>query len=118
MREDWTADGEIHVVRVKWRVWKAHEMLAGKHLLVVEVIFSRTMELVRSRPCGKHGLQTGGATIFTAECIDLNAGFLDRGRLRRKIQYALADSAGYVQAINNVLVIVLALTVRAGVNLF
>ena len=65
----------------------------------------------------KDGLQSGGATVFARKRVDLNTGFLNCIRLRSQVQNALANSAGDVQAINNVLIVVLALAVGAGVNL-
>ena len=75
------------------------------------------MELIRAGFRSKHSLQPCGAAVFTTECVDLNAGFLDSFRLRGQIQDPLPNAAGYIQAIYNVLVIILTLTVRAGVNL-
>ncbi len=75
------------------------------------------MKRVGARLCREDCLQTGRATMLNRKRIDLNAGFLNGLWLWRQIQYPLPDSAGDVQAVNDVLVVVLALTIRACVNL-
>ena len=65
----------------------------------------------------EHGLQSGRATVFARERIDLNTGLLNRFRLRCEVQHALANSTGHVEAIYDVLIVVLALAIRAGINL-
>src|SRR5437667_166826 len=79
--------------------------------------FCPAVELVRARPSSKHGLQSGSAAVLTAKCIDLDTRLLDGCRLGRQVQNALSNSAGYIQAIDNVLIIVLPLTICAGINL-
>src|ERR1035437_7623624 len=49
--------------------------------------------------------------------VYLNAGLLNGVGLRRQVQYALPDSTGDIQAVNDVLIVVLALTVCACINL-
>src|SRR4051812_12603697 len=117
VRKYWATDREIHVVGMKWFVRGSDEMLAREHPLVVEVILSRTVELVRSRPRGEHGLQAGGAAVLTAECVYLNAGFLDGCRLGSQVQNALTNSAGHIQAVDHILIVVLSLTICAGIDL-
>ena len=76
------------------------------------------MKAVRARPRRKQGLQARSATVLHGVCIYLDAGFLNGLRLRRDVQNALPNSTRYVQTINNVLVVVLTLAVRAHVDLF
>ena len=75
------------------------------------------MELIRAGLRGEDGLQTGGAAVFHRKRVHLHAGFLDGFRLRREVQHALPDAAGDVQSVDDVLVVVLALAVGAGVHL-
>jgi len=120
VRNDRPAHGEVHVVGVEWFVGtrgRAHEVLIGEHLLVVEPIRHRTVELVGARACGKDRQQTRGAAIFAAKGVYLNAGLLDGIGLGCQIQHTLANSARDVEAIDNILVIVLTLAVGAGVDL-
>ena len=117
VRNNGATDGKIHIVRVEWLVRIANEMLAGEHSLVVEPVRCRPVELIRARLGGEDGLQAGRAAVLYRERVDLHAGFLDGFRLRGQVQHALADSAGHVQPVNDVLVVVLALAVGAGVHL-
>ena len=55
--------------------------------------------------------------MLNREGVDLHAGFLDGLWLRGQVQYSLPDSAGHVETINYVLIVVLPLSVRARVHL-
>ena len=55
--------------------------------------------------------------MFHRKRIYLYAGFLDGFGLRSQVQHALTDSAGHVETVDDVLVVVLALAVGAGIHL-
>ena len=75
------------------------------------------MKSVSARFRGEHRLQSGGTAVLTRKGIDLNAGFANSFRLRGEIQNALANSAGHVEPVHNILIIIPALTIGAGVDL-
>ena len=108
--------GEAHVVGMEWQVG-AGEMLPRKHSLVIEKVRRGTVVSVGARSGCKNGLQPGGAAVLARKGVDLDAGFLDGIRLWGKIQHALANSAGHVETIHHVLIVVLTLTVGAGIHL-
>ena len=111
------AHREVHIVEMERSIGEACKVLAGKHLLVTEVVLCNAVELVRARFGSEHGLQSSSAAIFAGERIDLNGGFLDCVGLRGEIQNALAYTAGDIETIDHVLVVILALAIGAGVNL-
>jgi hypothetical protein len=96
VRNHWSANGKIHVIGVERLVRVAHEVLAGEHTLVIEIIRHRTMESVRTGLSSEHRLQPGSAAVFARKRIDLNTRFLDRFRLGGQIQNALTNAAGHV----------------------
>src|SRR5450631_4504720 len=99
---------------MKFAVRKALEVLAREHPLIVEIVRRRTMKLVRAGSGGKCRYQSGGAAVLHRKGVDLNAGLLDGVGRGRQIQHALANSAGYVEAVDHVLIVIRALTVGAG----
>jgi len=70
-----------------------------------------------TRPGREDCLQAGRATMLYRKRVYLNAGLLNGVGLRSQVQYALPDSTGHVQAVNDVLIVVLSLAVCACVNL-
>src|SRR5215472_8402692 len=93
------------------------EVLSSEHSLVIKPVGCRTMESIRARLCRKHRLQSGSAAIFARESVYLNTGFLNGVGLRSQIQHALPDPAGDVESVYDILIIVLALSVCARINL-
>src|ERR1700722_8837705 len=93
----------------------SRKMLLRKHLLVVEIVRRRTMEAVRAGFRRKLRDDSRGTAMFARKCVDLNAGLLNRVRSRCQIQDSLTDAAGYIEAVNDVLIVVGALAVGAGI---
>src|SRR6516164_2229346 len=92
-------------------------MLIGEHILVIEPICSGTVERIRAGPRGEDCLQSSSPAVLDRECIDLNTRFLNGLRLRGKVQYTLANAAGDIEAVNNILIVVLSLAVRTSIHL-
>ncbi len=76
------------------------------------------MEFIRARSRGESCYDSGGAAVFARKSIHLNTGFLDRVWSRGQVQDTLPDSAGHVEAINHILIVIRSLPVGAGVNRF
>src|SRR5689334_24366040 len=111
-----TPESEAHVVGMEGQIG-AREVLPCEHSLVIEKVRGGTVVPVSAGPGGKNGLEPGSATVLARKGIYLDTGFLDGVRLGGQIQHALANSAGHVEPIHNVLIVVLALAVGTGVNL-
>src|ERR1700757_1277007 len=94
-----------------------HEMLVRVHSLIIEPVGRGTVESVGARPRRENRLQSCGATVLHRKRIHLNTRLLNRLRLRSQIQNSLTNSAGDVKTIDYVLIVVLALTIRAGIDL-
>ena len=75
------------------------------------------MKRVRTGFRGEHRDQPGSAAMLHRIRIDLDTGFLNRLRVRGKIQDPLPDAAGDVETIDDVLIVVLALAICAGIDL-
>ena len=94
-----------------------YEVLVRIHSLIVKPVRSGPMKGVGTRLRREDRLQPCGTTVLDRERIHLNTSFLDRFRLWSQIQNSLTNSAGDVKTVDHVLIVVLTLTVRAGVDL-
>src|SRR5713101_6446809 len=107
---------EAHVVGMERQVG-TREVLPRVHSLIIEKVRGGTVVPVGAGFGGKNGLQSGSAAVLARKGVDLDTGFLDGIRLGGQIQHALANSASHVESIHDVLIVVLALTVGAGIDL-
>src|SRR5450631_163284 len=76
------------------------------------------MELAGAGSGGHRCYDSGGATVLARKRVDLNTAFLDGVRRWSQVQNTLTNSAGHVEAIDNILVVIRSLAVGAGVNRF